>query len=65
MSSDILIGKLRIPIYQTQKPAFCFEFDVRSFFENCIFPNYRKLEFRVLLDYIKYKKNIYGTDKCF
>ncbi len=28
MSSDILIGKHRIPIYQTQIATFCFEFAI-------------------------------------
>ena len=30
MSDDILIGKLRIPIYQTQKSTFCFEFAIEQ-----------------------------------
>ncbi len=29
MSPDILIGKHRIPIYQTQKATFCFEFAIK------------------------------------
>ncbi len=31
MSSDILIGKHIIPIYQTQIATFCFEFAISNF----------------------------------